>query len=375
MGLTRLSHARDDYSGAAPSDIRQRNRTAVLRAIYPNVWCSRAELSRITGMSKVSTSDVVAELIHDGLVTEGGYQNSPKPGKPALLVGFNAQSMNVVSVDISEADGMRGIVTDLAGNILERDQEAIVEHMPLRTTQVVEFCERLVESAHAPVLGVAVATPGTVDEREGVVLAAPNLGWSDVELAAILRDRLGLEATVANDADCALFAERCFAQGSENMMLVQVAKGLGAALLIGGNVVQGADHAAGEIGHVVVDDDGPQCVCGKRGCLETLVSTPVLEHRIAQDPDQRGDIVADAGAILGRALAMPVAMSNISEVVVAGPEDVVDDEMVRAARDVINDMVRSRFITAVNVRRSRLGVDAAALGAVAFVMRDQLRIL
>lgn len=369
----RAARGTGDLRSALPSDIRRRNRQTVLKSLYPDRWLSRADLAKLTGLSKVSVSDVVADLIDDGLLVEGGYKSSSRPGKPAVLVGINVKGSAVMALDLSEAGLVRGIVTDLAGHVTATEEEPISPGT-LQPTVLVKLSRRLLELSPVPVLGLGVATPGTVD-RGGRVLAAPNLGWTDMDLAALLHGQLGVAVTVSNDADAAVFGERCFAGGMDNMILVAIARGVGAGVLIADHIVRGSDYVAGEIGHVVVDQDGPACVCGKRGCLETLIAAPVLEKRIAERPENRDDILTQAGEVLGVALSMPVALTNIKDLTISGPSDLVGTIMLEAVENTINDRVHSRFINRVDVHPARLGRQAAALGAVACVLRHELGVL
>lgn len=359
---------------ALPSDIRRRNRQTVLKTLYPDKWFSRADISKITGLSKVSVSDVVAELIQDGLVVEGGYKNSTRPGKPAVLVRIKVEGSAVMAVDLSEAGAIRGILTDLSGRVLVRQTVQVPETGHLDPQAVIHLCQGLAEQSRVPILGLGVATPGTVD-MSGRVLAAPNLGWTDLDLADRLRRNLGMVVWVSNDADSAVFGERCFATGPENMILVAIAKGVGAGTLIADHVVRGSTYVAGEIGHVVVDENGPACICGKRGCLETLIAGPILQKRIANEPERRDDILTQAGEVLGEALAMPVALTNITDVTISGSTDLVCRIFLEAVENTINDRVHSRFIERVDVHQARLGGDAAALGGVAEVLRHELGVL
>ncbi|BDR54773.1 ROK family protein [Bombiscardovia apis] len=371
---TSIRHKTVGSRVSLPSDIRKNNRRTVLRALYPDRWLSRADIAKTTGLSKVSTSDVVADLIDDSLLVEGGFKPSSKPGKPALLVGMHTQSMCVMGIDLSEVGTVQGILTDLQGRVIARSSKALAPAQQLPLEPIVDLCNELTSQAPAPILGLGVATPGTVNEN-GTVLAAPNLGWTDLNLAAELTSRLGVQTYVTNDADSAAFGERCFAQGPANMIVVQIARGVGAGVLIDNHIVRGSHYVAGEIGHVVVDENGIPCACGKRGCLETLTSVPFLESRIVEDPGNREDILAGAGEALGAALSMPVALINITDIVISGPTSIVDTTMLNAVENTINDRVHSRFIRSVHVHPTVLGTDAAALGSVACVLRHQLGVL
>ncbi|KFI46957.1 Sugar kinase of the NBD/HSP70 family, may contain an N-terminal HTH domain [Bifidobacterium bohemicum] len=374
-GGRRIDRTTNDLlSAASPTDVRIRNRTAVLRAMYSGRKRSRSELASITGLSKVSTSDVVADLMDEGYLTEGGYKSSARPGKPALMLEFNPSAASVIAVDLSETNEIVGAVVDLDGRILCRERRELPSGRGLSIDQVIGLCRVLVESNRSPLLGIGVATPGFVDEH-GVVLDAPNLGWKNVDIVGLLERHFGCGVSVANDADCAVFAERCFANGSPSMMYVQIAKGVGAGLLVADQVVHGVDNTAGEIGHVVVDPEGLPCLCGKRGCLETLIAVPSLERQMSEHPEKRCEIITHAGHVLGNALAMVVAMTGVTDVVVSGPENLVDSSFRQATERCINDLVHSRFIDVVKVRDSRFQGDTALLGAVATVLRRRLNLL
>jgi len=156
------------------------------------------------------------------------------------------------------------------------------------------------------------------------------------------------------------------------LLRVQMALGVGAGLLLGGQVVLGTSAAAGEIGHIVVERAGQKCLCGKRGCLETWASTPALARRIAVDPTRRDAVLAEGGRRLGMALVPVLAMLDINDVVLGGPPVLVSGPFARAAQNLINERVRSEFRDAVRLRASTLGDDATMLGAVAMVMRTTL---
>lgn len=234
-GGRRIDRTTNDLlSAASPTDVRIRNRTAVLRAMYSGRKRSRSELASITGLSKVSTSDVVADLMDEGYLTEGGYKSSARPGKPALMLEFNPSAASVIAVDLSETN---------------------------------------------------------------------------------------------------------------------------------------------EIVGALVDPEGLPCLCGKRGCLETLIAVPSLERQMSEHPEKRCEIITHAGHVLGNALAMVVAMTGVTDVVVSGPENLVDSSFRQATERCINDLVHSRFIDVVKVRDSRFQGDTALLGAVATVLRRRLNLL
>ena len=184
--------------------------------------------------------------------------------------------------------------------------------------------QQLREATDRPLLGVGVGSPGVVDGR-GVVLNAPNLGWADVDLTGILLSELHVPVYVANDANIAVLGEHTFGEtAAADLMLLRIGTGVGAGLVVGGALVEGHTSAAGEIGHVVVDPAGARCPCGRVGCLETVLAVPHL-RRLDRS-------LASVGSTLGEVLAPVVAALNLSEIVLAGPLDLLDGELRKRSR-------------------------------------------
>src|SRR3954447_14370293 len=193
----------------------------------------------------------------------------------------------------------------LAGTV---DAELRVHHRAYRLSRrdavmetIVEAVEEAREAAHREVLAVGVGVPCLVAPGSGVAMACNHFPLVDVPLRDLLAERLGLPIVVDNDATAALVAEWRYgsARGASNVVMLTIGTGVGGAMVVDGRIVRGASGAAGELGHIVIDEAGPPCPgnCPNRGCLEAFVSGPAL----AREGRARGAAVADSG--LGRALA------------------------------------------------------------------------
>jgi len=275
-------------SKVLPGDGRWHNRSLVLQTLYSTGGQSRADIARGTGLTRVTVSDLAAELIAEGLVIETGQRKDARPGKPATLLDIPRGAFQIIGIDLSEYRLLRGAVLDLDGRILSRAEVPLAGSAgDEATAKVIALTDHLVSQATAPILGVGVGSPGIVHPG-GVVLSAPNLGWYAVDLQGILTSRLSLPVVVANDANVAVLAEHSFGHADSDMMLIKVGHGMGAGLLLAGTLVLGSRFAAGEVGHVVVGADrgGAECICGKLGCLETWLATPRLEARLAAATDE-----------------------------------------------------------------------------------------
>ena len=355
-----------------PEHARAHNRSLVLQTLFHQGAMSRADLSRETGLTRVTISDLIAELIEDGYVAERGTREVTGPGKPAILVDLDREGHRIIGLDLSRSDRFLGALLTLDGEIVARHEASVPTDPADILAAVVQLTRELVADAHAPVLGVGVGTPGIVDDH-GTVLTAPNLRWTDIDLEGILRAEVSLPILVANDANAAVLAEYTFGGAGDDVMLVRVGRGVGSGLLSGGQPMLGSRSAAGEIGHVTVGTDGgPVCVCGKVGCLEAWLSVPSLERALAEDGADRVAVLRDAGERLGIALAPIVGALDLSEIVLSGPSRLLDGPLAIATVETLRARTLAEFHDGVQVRRAEQGEDIVLRGAAVMVLSGQL---
>lgn len=359
-------------SKALPKSVRHHNRAILLRLLYPDVSMTRADLARASGLTRVAISDIVAELLDEHLLMEVGYSKTDGPGKRGRLLRINPDGRSILALDLSAPYVFRGAVLNLTGQVVAREEIPLIADSKAPLDLVGELTSSLMERASHPIMGIGVSSPGIVGP-EGVVDNATNLGWFQTDLRGYLHEKTGLGVTVNNDANNEVLAERQFGSGQSDLLLVHLGDGLGAGLLVSGELVTGCNRAAGEIGHVVVDPSGPRCRCGKRGCLETLISVPKLTAAMDKDPENLAGILSQAGELLGRALIMPTGLMDIPRVAVLGDSRVVNRIFLSAMEKTMNDALAANFRRPLVVDRSTLGEDAALLGACATVVADLIK--
>lgn len=355
-----------------PEYTRAHNRSLVLQTLFHGGPRSRADLARETGLTRVTMSDLVADLMSDGLVVEVGVREASGPGKPAILVDLDRNGHRIIGLDLSGSDRLLGAVMTLDGTIVARREVSLPDATDVLQA-IIKLCRELVADAHAPVLGVGVGSPGVVDDS-GVVLTAPGFGWSRLDLEGILVEELGLPVLVANDANAAVLAEYTFGGARDDVLLVKVGRGVGSGLLAGGQPLRGSRFASGEIGHVTVGTDGgPLCACGKVGCLEAWLAVPALTQRLAAAPVTDHDgILRDAGERLGIALAPIVGVLDLSEIVLSGPTDLLDGALAEAAAHTLRTRTLAEFHDGIDVRLSAEGDDIVLRGAAVMVLSGRL---
>jgi predicted NBD/HSP70 family sugar kinase len=358
-----------------PEHARGHNRSLVMQTLYREGQLSRADIARETGLTRVTVSDLIAELIGENLVVEIGQREDARPGKPATLLDLNRDAFQIIGIDLSEYATFRGALLDLDGQILARaDRPLAGSTGDDAVAKVISLIDSLLEAATRPILGIGVGSPGVVD-LAGVVLTAPNLGWTNRSLQLELAVRFSIPVVVINDANAATLAEHSFGGAASDMMLVKVGHGVGAGLLLGGTPLFGSRFAAGEIGHVVVGTDGgAECVCGKRGCLETWLATPRLDAALATaaTSEQKEQILWAAGERLGIALAPVVGALDLAEIVLSGPTHLLDGTLARATIETLRARTMPEFHGNLVLRMTELGEDIVLRGAAVMVLSGQL---
>lgn len=354
-------------------DARRHHRSLLLQHLFREGPASRADLARSSGLTRVTVSDLVAELLSEGFVSELGAPAESRVGKPPTLVGLAAESHHIIGLDLSETDRMSGAVVNLAGTVRARHEVHVDGAEGEEAVLLVQrLAAELIEMADRPVLGIGVGSPGVVD-RDGTVESAPNLAWTDTPLAARLAEVFDLPVLVANDANTAVLGEHTFGEsGDGGLMVIRVGTGVGAGLVLGGSLLHGHLGASGEIGHVVVDPAGERCACSRTGCLETVLSTTRLRRRLAEPGVDGPEALSEVGTRLGEVLAPVAAALNLHEIVLSGPAELLDGPLLDAADRTIRERTMPITSAGLTVRTSKLGEDVVVVGAAVLVLSAEL---
>lgn len=357
-----------------PGQARGHNRSLVLQSLYSDGPQSRADLARVTSLTPVTIGALVSDLLAEGLAVELGTRTASRVGKPATLVGFDPAAAHIVSIDLSPDQRVRGAVLDLNGTILSSTEVDRAGRTGAAAVELVtDLAKSLVAAAERPVLGVGVGSPGVVD-GSGTVLEAPNLGWSAVPLAATLKAALDRPVHVANDADAAALAEHSFGgAGDAGVLVVTVGLGVGAGILLDGALVRGERFAAGEIGHVTVEERGTECACGRVGCLETVLAAPQLRSRLnGLDAAEQRRVLANVGKRLGVALAPVISTLDLGAIVLNGPPDLLGGALLESLSSTVRRRVMPVVADALDLRLSTLHENSVLLGASVLVLSGEL---
>lgn len=269
--------------------------TAVLSTIHVHQPTSRAEVARLAHLGPSVVSTITRDLIERGIVEEIGTERGAM-GRPSILLGVRHDYAHFLGLSL-DGTTVTAIVTNLGGKTValaahpspDRDPEAVLGVAEAVAGEAVATAKR--HHGEARLAGAGIALSGLVDTRIGTCIQSTVMNWNDVPIGPMLARRLGLRVVASNDADAVAVGERLFsaAQGHDSFAVLSIGDGIGAGIIVDGHLYQGAQGAAGELGHCTVELGGPPCRCGKRGCLEAVASVPVVLERARR----RGLAVAD----------------------------------------------------------------------------------
>ena len=387
---------------------KEHNNHLILKVIYDSDQISRADVARVTKLTRTTVSSAVDELAAQGILVEVGRGQS-LGGKPPTLMRVNKDSRHVIGLDLGNEE-MRGSIVNLRGEIIQS------EILPAEGVQGKEYVQlvftlinRLITKVKQPLLGIGIGTPGLVESKGGLIRRAVNRNWTDLPLRQLVEDRFQMPVLVANDCHAAALAQFTFGSIKKvpSLVVLKIGEGIGAGLILDNKLFFGDNSAAGEIGHLVVVDKGDLCSCGHFGCLETVASSRAIINEgrklfyssspenklknLVDNPEkinletlekaiQAGDagvrsLIQSVGYYLGIAAASIVSLINVNQVVIAGEvacfgpvlTEVIQKTMEERSVDVISHVS--------NVSFSNLGENIVTLGAATLLIRNKLEIV
>ncbi len=381
------------------------NRDLVLKTIFDNETISRAEIARLTRLTRTTVSNIVSSLLDEGLVEEVGLGES-LGGKAPVLLSLIADSRYLIGIDL-EQDKFIGAIVNLRGEIKEEitiptkksnSQEAI--------SLIYQLLDRLLATKWTPIIGIGVGAPGLMNLKEGIVVKAVNLEWENFPLASLLNTRYSLPVSVLNDSQAAAIGEYVYGKGhkaNENLIVVNVKKGTSAGIIIDGKLFQGDGGGAGEIGHIVVQKDGLLCRCGKYGCLETITSTrailqrakllaPKAKHSILPKESEEisleiiknaflandaltQEIVFEAAHYLGASIANLVGILNIQKIVLTGEMIRFGDAWLQSVESAMHQASFNILAQDTTIELGKIELQGCILGASASMLINDYSLL
>src|ERR687895_2982111 len=288
--------------------VRRHNLGVVLRHVSERGPRSRATIALETGLNKTTVSSLVTELIGLDLLVERGLEQRGTVGRPGQVVELSGSGVVALGLEIN-VDYLAVRALDLTG----AERHRALDVRDNRRVQVGEVLDRLgtlagaaLEAVHEEGLrpvGATVALPGLVDAASGSLLVAPNLGWNDVPVVDELHERLAgppFPLASDNEANLAALAElwEGTARGLSDVLYVSGEIGVGAGIILRGELFRGAQGFGGEFGHMTLDAGGKPCACGSRGCLETLAGLEAMLEMAGLDAREAATTAGEPVAAL-----------------------------------------------------------------------------
>jgi glucokinase-like ROK family protein len=402
------------YRTADQAWVRERNLSIVLNYLWEAGGpIARARLTEISGLNKSTIGSLLTQLEAWGFVRELGTQNVG-PGRPGMLIDIAAEAGRIVGVEIG-VDFISVVLADLKAHIVWQrkiDTNGVVR---ASQAQVLAQAEALVREAlqqasagNQRVLGIGLGVPGLVDHATGTLLFAPNLGWRDVPLREMWRAAFDVPVIVENEANAAALGEKMLgaARQVDNFIYLSAGVGLGGGLVVDGRLYGGVGGFAGEIGHMTLVPDGPQCNCGNRGCWETLIGPTAITERVRQAaalgqtprllalPGVDGEasairmqhvlaaaeqgepavlhVLDEVGRYLGIGIANLVNTFNPRLVVLGGILSLAGPYILPRAQQEVKVRALAAAREALCIELSAFGFDACVMGGVSLIVREVL---
>jgi glucokinase-like ROK family protein len=363
--------------------VKKNNKALVLQLIMEKDPISRADIAQVSGLHKATVSSLVNELLEEELIFESGPGESSGGRRPVIL-HFNKAAGYAVGIDIG-VNYVLCVLTDLKGNILiEKNQ--LVNRTPYPTILgiVQNMVQSLIDempSSRYGIVGIGVGVPGIVN-KEGCVLLAPNLGWTNIQLKMDLENLFQVPVIIENEANAGAFGEQQFGAGQDyqNIIYISAGIGIGVGIILNKELYQGKNGFSGEMGHMIIDINGKPCSCGSRGCWEAYASenallemanTDSLESMIALAEDRNQishKLLGEIGTYLGYGINNIINTFNPDQVIIGNRLALAKQWIEEPIRTTIQNHTLAHHQKEMRIDFSKLGKYSTALGVSAFVV-------
>ncbi|MDI6698928.1 MAG: ROK family transcriptional regulator [Candidatus Saccharicenans sp.] len=392
--------------------IQQVNKKKILNLIYNAKSISRAEATKMSGISAPTVSRIVDCLLSEGLVEEIGVGESTGGRRPKLLK-IAADNNCIIGLDLGTTN-IYGVLADLNASLIfeERQPTRIKEGFYQIMGQTAEIIEILIAKAREKrirICGIGLAVAGLINRQRNIVEFSPNFHWHDADILGVLRGRFDLPIFFDNVTRVMALGEQCYGAGKQykNFVFINVGYGIGAGVIIEGKALFGSAGMAGEFGHITVDRNSKiQCDCGNFGCLEALASGQGIARTARMELEKgaqsiiyemcggdlekvtaetvakaakKGDVLAwniftQAAEYIGLGISALINLYNPEAVVLGGGVVQAGEILFDNVRKTINARALNRSLRGVPLLPAKFGLKAAAMGAVSLVMNKLLEL-
>jgi predicted NBD/HSP70 family sugar kinase len=384
--------------------LKQINRMALVRQLCSTPGMSRAGLSESVGLTKSTVSLLVRELMDEGWLSESALRTTGALGRRATPLHLDDSRLALLGADLG-IGALRIVATNLLGEVLAeralpysnaRDAAACIA----QAAQALAALAASEQLAGRSVLGIGVGLPGAVDDAIGMLHVAPHLGWRNVDVSGLLRAGLAdsplaaLPLLIQNEANVAALAELEFSgqRGADPLIYVSIGYGVGAGIIVNGRLLTGLYGFAGEVGHTILQQGGPPCSCGRRGCADALIGLQALLDAVFGRPQpatpeqlERLFSAADAGdaraleAVEAAGRNLGVLLNNLWVafdpmcIVLGGAAMRLGEHFIAPGRQVLRDCASATALPAPTLRTPHFGANTIAIGGAAMARHYLMR--
>lgn len=372
--------------------IREQNETLVLSTIIHHTSVSRAAISQYTGLNKASTSAIVKKLIDESLVVETGHGDSTSVGgRKPIMLQLNKHAGYTLSIDIGY-DYLSSMVTNLYGEIILQKKERNVYVTKANVTdairEIVASYQEVYRDAIFQLVGVTLAIHGIVDQNKISFTPYYDLDELDLDFTEQLAELLKVPVFLENEANLTALAETSFSTAMPNLLSISIHSGIGAGVIIGGELYHGRNGHSGEVGHMIIYPDGLPCPCGNHGCIEQYCSEKAVLQQYQElklnkqlrledlAADYLGGDKAVIKLVQKAALEISVGIKNIISNFAPGII-YVNSPLTRKLPfmiELIDAHIGSKFSKDVLIFNSELGANASLLGGAVMSLQQFFRI-
>ena len=389
--------------------MKQLNIAAVLKVLRTGGKLSRAEIAEITGLTPATVTNITKFLMNAGYLNETGIGES-SGGRPPVILELNPEARYVVGVDLG-VGVVEVVIANLEAKIVAKksieiqDKEEEKEYN-LVLNKLISMISEIIEESNIEkdkIMGIGMAVHGVVNASTGISEFAPYYNWKKVQISKDVEEAFGYPVYIDNDVRAMALGESWFgcAKGIDNFITINISNGIGAGIIIDNKPYYGVDYSAGEIGHIVVDVDGPKCNCGNYGCLESIASNKSLVKKAIKlikqgtetqmlkgkedveditiedicDAATKGDeaaiaLLKEAGRYIGLVISNLVNILNPMQVVMVGEIMVYNSYALDSIKATVKKVGFQLPAQKAKILQSALGENSAVIGAVTLVLQE-----
>lgn len=368
-------------AGLNSKSLKEINRGLILKLIITQERTSRIELSRATGLTKMTLSNIISEFIAQKYVCEKEVGQSNSAGRNPIILDIMSDAPKIIGIQILR-DEVSAVLCDLKLKIIKEASIPLLDETSESLTN--KFFNVIDRVRRKNVIGIGVSAIGPLEIRSGVILNPTNFfGITNIYVTALLYERYGLPVFLNNDMKCAALCEKVFGNGKEfsDFLYVGLSNGVGSGIITADKLYQQGGFS-GELGHVSIDANGDECSCGNKGCLELYTSIPVVTKRLREttgltlsfkefcelDTDEMRPVFEDITQKLAYILIGQVNMLNPKAIIIGHEGAALPKRYLKQLQQSINEHKLSKQHGSVIVVAAKFGELAPLYGSACSVL-------